>query len=137
MPPSDQESCRKRRQATSAVLATAPLVASTRPKSPAADPRRRHPHQRPPRWAPAPASSRRSPPRSLAARRVVLVDLDHACLILVAIGSGDRFHENRIWDVAAISSAHVPFGRPDCRRRQGRWALDVLRHLDCPRLGRW
>jgi hypothetical protein len=38
MPPSDQESCRKRRQATSAVLATAPLVASTRPKSPAADP---------------------------------------------------------------------------------------------------
>jgi hypothetical protein len=34
MPPSDQESCRKRRHATTAVLATAPLVASTRQKSP-------------------------------------------------------------------------------------------------------
>src|SRR4029453_2126032 len=34
MPPSDEESCRKRRHATTAVLATPPLVASTRPKSP-------------------------------------------------------------------------------------------------------
>jgi hypothetical protein len=29
MPPSNQESCRKRRHVTTAVLATAPLVAST------------------------------------------------------------------------------------------------------------
>jgi hypothetical protein len=34
MPPSDQESCRKRRHATTAVVTTAPLMASSRPKSP-------------------------------------------------------------------------------------------------------
>jgi hypothetical protein len=128
MPPSDQESCRKRR------------------------------HQRPRFWSPphwwpvqTEEPGRRTPaggirtsghhggrrhrlphavllPVLLLRAESFLLTLIMPALILVAIGSGDRSHENRIYDGGGNLARHTCLlGRHDCSRRQGRWALDVLR----------